>query len=129
MTNIFETASRMKLRFPSTRGDLTSEQLWDLGLNDLDHSARTVNTELKHVTEESFIATKPHPDKPRFELQLEILKHVIKVKQSEIEAEKERSERSEKRRKLVEALAVKEDEALNKKSRATLLKELEALDE
>lgn len=127
--NIFEKASRKKLRFTSDRGDLTTEQLWDLSLTNLDGIARGVNGRLKAVTEESFIDTTPHPDKPRFTLQLDILKYLITVKQEEAQAVKDRSERVEKRRKLVEALAAKEDEALTRKSRAQLLKELEALDD
>ena len=127
--DIFEKASRKKLRFASDRGDLTTEQLWDLSLTDLDKIARGVNGKLKAVTEESFIDTTPHPDKPRFTLQLDILKHMIAAKQEEAQAVKDRAERAEKRKKLVEALAAKEDEALTKKSRAQLLKELEALDD
>ena len=30
--NLFEIASRKKLRIPTTKGDLTVEQLWDLPL-------------------------------------------------------------------------------------------------
>ena len=129
MKNIFETATRKKLRFPSDRGDLSTEQLWDLTLPDLDAIARDVNKALKGVTEESFLDTSPHPDKPRFTLQLNILKHVIDVKQTEAQAMLDRAKRAEKRRKLTEALEVKDDQAIQKKSRAALEKELAELDD
>ena len=34
--NIFEYATRAKLRFASSRGDLTVEQLWDVPLRSTD---------------------------------------------------------------------------------------------
>ena len=34
--NLFEMATRSKLRFPSTKGELSVEDLWDLSDKDLD---------------------------------------------------------------------------------------------
>ncbi len=127
--NIFETATRKKIRFPSNRGDLTTEQLWDLSLSDIDFIARDVNKKLKGVTEESFLDTKPHPDQRKFSLQLNILKHVIAVKQTEAQATLDRAEKAERRKKLLDALDAKGDEAMQKKSVATLKKELAELDD
>lgn len=69
--NIFELATRQKLRFASAKGDLTTEQLWDLPLLissptrdvkvDLDTLARSINHELKAQAEESFVSTKANP--------------------------------------------------------------------
>lgn len=126
--NIFERASRRKLRFPSDRGELSTEQLWDLDLLSLDKIARTVNTALKSVTEESFIETKPNPAQRGCELQLEIVKHVIASKQADIKAAEARAEKADRRRKLVDALGAKEEEELGKKSKAQLIKDLAKLD-
>ena len=65
--NLFEIATRQKFTFPSPRGLLNVEQLWDLPLTSirpdgstrtdsvsLDTVARAVNTQLKAVTEETF---------------------------------------------------------------------------
>lgn len=133
--DIFEKASRKKLRFPSSVGDLTTEQLWDLplvstakGKATLDAIARNVNANLKSVTEESFVDVRPNPLKADYELQLDILKHVIAVKIAEAEAAKSRAEKAAKRSKILEALAAKEDAELGAKSKDDLLKELADLD-
>ncbi|WP_353645708.1 hypothetical protein [Mesorhizobium sp. WSM2239] len=130
--NIFELASRKKFRFPSAKGDLTVEQLWDLPLlgnsTNLDTVARGINTELKGVTEETFVAVKPDPRKPDLEAKLEIVKHIIAVKVKTSEDAKSAAERAVKRSKLIDALASKEDQALQNMSKEDILKQLAALD-
>jgi hypothetical protein len=135
--DIFETASRKKFRFSSDVGELTTEQLWDLPLIsaartgpkvDLDTIARAVNTDLKAVTEESFVAVKPDPRKPDLEVKLEVVKHIIAFKIKTAEDAKARAERDEKRRKLIEALASKEEQALAGLSLEEIQKQLADLD-
>lgn len=138
MSSIFETASRKKFRFASAKGDLTAEQLWDLPLiitsptrdvkADLNSVAQTIATELKAAGEGSFVAVSPNPKVGELETKLELVKHVIAVKQAEIAAAAKRSEKAEERRKLVEALASKENEEINKLSKDDILKRLEAID-
>jgi hypothetical protein len=114
---MFEKAARTKLRFPSTRGELSAEQLWDLPLTsrsgfDLDTIAREINQNLKASTEDSFVTVRVNPMKDRFELSLDILKHIIQVKLDEIaEAARISARRAEKSR-LVEILDQKKDQAL-----------------
>ncbi|MBN7759739.1 hypothetical protein JYP52_01205 [Nitratireductor aquibiodomus] len=126
--NIFETATRKKLRFPSNKGELTAEQLWDLPLTSLDTIARQINQDLKAVSEEGFINVKPDPRKPDLETKLEVLKHIIAVRLKAVEDAKSASARSEKRRKLAEALANKEEQDLAQLSKEEILKQLEELD-
>lgn len=116
--DIFEQASRKKLRFPSERGDLTTEQLWDLELTsktgfNLDTIARQVNSDLKSIVEGSFVVQSIDPRKNTLELQLEILKHVIAAKLQRIADAKASAERAALRQKLTTALAAKEDEKLS----------------
>jgi hypothetical protein len=135
--NLFERATRQCFRFPSVKGDLTVEQLWDLPLvnksptrdvkADLDTVARTINSELKSMAEESFVSTNPNPRKGVLEAQLEIVKHIIAVRLSEAEAAAKRMENIEKRSKLIEALAAKEDQELSQMSKDEIVKQLEAL--
>jgi hypothetical protein len=140
--DIFESASRKKLRFASPKGELTAEQLWDLPLLtagsvrtsqgipnvDLDTIARTVSKSLKDVSEESFVTVSTNPAKAIFELQLEIVKHIIAVKVADAAKAKDRADKADKRRKLLDALAAKEDEEIGAKSKDTILKELAELD-
>jgi len=125
--NIFEKASRNKVRFTTEKGLLTTEQLWDLSLTALDKIARAVNSELKAVTEESFINITPDRRKGEFELQLDILKFVIAVKMEAKEKAEIAAEKAAKRKRLIEALNEKENEELGKMSKEDILKELESL--
>lgn len=115
--NIFEHASRVKSRFPSIRGDLTVEQVWDLPLQsksgfDLDSVAKAINSELKSVTEESFVATGTNPAKSKLEHMLEVVKHVIAVRLRENAEAATKAARAEERKKLVAALGDKQDDAI-----------------
>lgn len=125
--NIFERAVRNKTRFASDRGLLNVEQLWDLSLQNLDDIARMVNSELKSLTEESFIDLKPDARKTELALQLDILKHVIQVKLDQKEAAALRKQKEAKRNKLMEILESKENEDLKSLSKEQILKELEEL--
>lgn len=137
--DIFEIAARRKFRFASVKGELTVEQLWDLPLIagsgitrdvkcDLDTVGRGIVTELKGVTEESLVNINPDPRKGELEAKLDIVKHIIASKQTEAAAAKSAAERADKRRKLVDAIASKDDEALTKASKEDLLKQLEEMD-
>lgn len=125
--NIFEQAVKAKLRFSTDRGLLTTEQLYDLSLTNLDKVARGVNSELKSLTEESFVDLRPDPRKTELELQLEILKHVIKDKLEEKDKAEQQVQRANKRRILLEALESKENEELQSMSKEDILKQLESL--
>lgn len=133
--NLFEIASRRKFRFPSVVGELTTEQLWDLpltaarGRSDLDGVAKAVNAELKAVTEESFVNVRPHPAKADLESKLDIVKHIIAVKMDERTKADAAADRAEKRRKLAEALANKQDESLRNMSEEEIRAKLAELDD
>lgn len=131
--DIFERASRAALRFSSSIGDLTTEQLWDLPLTakserpNLDKLARAVNSELKSIEEGSFVNTKPDPRKSELELKLDILKHVIAAKIATAEAAEKAAENAERKRKLLGALAAKEESELAGMSREQIEAEIAKL--
>lgn len=130
--NIFELASKQALRFPSVRGELTTEQLWGMHLQsksgfDLDSVAKTVNASLKSVTEESFVATTTNPAKTTLELKMEILKHVIAAKLVENEEARTRAANAVKKEKLLAILGDKQDEALKSLSPEELQAQIAAL--
>ena len=115
--NIFEQASKLKLRFQSNRGDLSTEDLWDLPLTskqgfDLDTVAKAVNSTLKTVTEESFVKVTNNPAQAICELRLEIIKHVIAVKLAANEEARLKAAKAAEREKLLGALADHQDAAL-----------------
>jgi len=133
MTDLFLQATRRKFRFPSNKGDLSVEQLWDLPLTsrngfDLDTVAKTVNTHLKAASEESFVVTSSNPAKTTLQEQLEVIKAIIAVKLDEAAKAKIRSDRAAERQRLLEILDQKEDDELKGLSREEIKKRLAELD-
>jgi hypothetical protein len=120
---MFELASRSKLRF-SYRGLISTEDLWDLKLEDLDEIYRSTNSELKEMSEDSLLEKK-QTGAAVLELQVGIVKHIFEVKVEEAEARKDARERKAKKERILEIIAKKQDEDLENKT----LDELKALAE
>lgn len=132
--NIFEYATRNKLRFDSTRGPLSPEQLWDVPLRssdgfNLDAIAKGANKVFKDATEESFVATERTPATYRLEMALEVVKRVIEVKLDDEKTAKKRAENKKERERLLEILAEKQDGKLSELSEKELQKRIAALGE
>lgn len=126
--NIFEAASKKKLRFSVLKGTISTEDLWDLSLESLDLLARGLNKQLKDLDEESFIAKKTTTNTD-LSLRFEIVKHVIEVKLAEADRKKLNKEKAEKRAQLMALLGEAQLSELKKKSISELQAELNALDE
>lgn len=132
--NLFEQASRDKLRFSTNKGDLTVEQLWDLPLQSarnglsLDSVAQAVNEKLKAVSTESFVSTGSNPLKGQYERALDILKHVIAVRQEENAQKRTATERAAERERLLSLLDKKRDEALGQMSEDDIKARLAEID-
>jgi len=131
--NIFEQATRQKLRFESIRGALSTDDLWDLPLTskngfDLDSVARATNAQLKAAGEESFVASVPNPAKARLELQMEVIKHIIAVRMQENENAKNLAARRAEREKLLRVLEEKNDERMKGMSVEEILSRVAELD-
>lgn len=130
--NIFEQASRKALRFNSLRGLLTAEQLWDLKLSskdsfDLDSVGQIILTDLESTTTKSLVKTAPNPKASELELKLEIVKHIIAIKQAEAAAKAEAADKAAKRAKLIDLLGKKEDAALENLSPDEIKAQIAAL--
>lgn len=130
--NLFEAASRKQLRFQSSKGQLTVEHLWLLPLtsanaDSLDKLAMAANRELRELAEDSFVESKPNPRKAELTLQLDILKHVIGVKQAENAAKLADTQRREQIAQIEAALAEKQGDALKGMSAEDLEQKLKDL--
>lgn len=127
---MFEKASRIKLRFSTPKGEITVERLWDLPLKSstgmsLDALAIQSNKKIKESEEFSFV---DEVQKDSVEcLRLDILKHIIQVKQAENKAAREASEIKAERQRLLEIIAKKKHEADADLSIDELTKKLEDL--
>ncbi len=119
--NNFEKATRLRLRFETSRGNLNVEDLWRLPLAELDKLAIALNKQLKESSEESFIKAKSKDNK-LLELRFDIVKHIIETLLSEDEERKKAADKRAKREQLLELIAKKKNQELEGKS----LEELEA---
>lgn len=108
--NLFEGAARAKYRFPF-KGSITTEDLWDLSLQDLDRIFKTMNAEVKQTQEESLLKVKDEHSEI-LERKIEIVKHIVAVKQAEAEAVKDAANRKAQKQRIMEIIAKKEDDAL-----------------
>lgn len=140
MDNIFEYATRNKLRFSSTKGDLTVEQLWDVPLRskegdvananfNLNNIAQRASAALKELDAENFVETKRTPAHTIAELRFEVVKSIIDTKKNEEEAAKKRAENKQKKDKLLAILAEKQDGALSAMSVKELQRQIDALED
>lgn len=124
---MFEKASRLKLRFTTTKGMLTVEDLWDLPLTSqrgisLDGIARGLYHEVNESKEISFVIKETDAD-TELKLMFDIVKHVIKTRLEESENKRLARARKEKKEKILEIIAKKQDGELEGKS----IEELTAL--
>lgn len=123
---MFKEASRLKLRFSTPIGLLSTEDLWDLPLEsktkvNLDSIAILLNRELKDTKEESFISKSKV--NPVTELKLEIVKAIIEIKLKEASDKLQAKIKAEQRNKIDAIISKKEDASLE----ALSLEELKAL--
>lgn len=125
--NIFEKASRLKLRFNLSKGVCTTEELWDLSLESLNDLAVALHKKIKETEDISFIKEKTVAN-TKLELQFEIVKHIINTKLAEKEAKKLATVKAEKAKLLKDIIAKKQLGALESSSLESLQAELEALE-
>lgn len=91
MSDIFLRAARAKLRFQSTVGPLTTEDLFDLPISravgnkpSLEAVGNALLQAQREIPEESILSTEPtNPARAKVNLAIEIVKFVIAVKQHE----------------------------------------------
>lgn len=112
--SLFENATRNKYRYLTGRGFVTTEDLWDLSLQELDRTAVQLNREIKTTQEESFLA-KNTTDTNLIE-RLEVLKTIITYKQDQEEIRKQEALRKVQREKLLELIDQKQHQQLSELS-------------
>lgn len=129
---MFEKASKLKLRFESSKGLLSVEDLWDLPLTsatgkaNLDDVARAVHRQLKSDDSISFVNTSQKTDEVT-QLKMDIVKHVIAAKMAENAQAAKAHDLREKKQRIMEIMARKQDEALASSSMDDLQKMLDSL--
>lgn len=124
--NIFEYATRNKMRFPY-KGSVSVEDLWDLSVTELDKVFKILNSERKQSQEESLLNTKSKEDEI-VDIQIAIVKHIVAVKLAEKEAREKAVENKVKKQKIMAIMAARDEKALENASDEDLQKMLAELD-
>ena len=120
---MYKLASQMKLRFQSTKGELTTEQLWDVSIEDLDKILVSLDSEVKGQTDKvSFLikATKKSEiTKLKFDIAFDVFNSRIEEanKLSTARIEKERKDKvlaviNRKKEGLLEEMSIEDLEAM-----------------
>lgn len=124
MNSIFEFATRNKLRFPY-KGSISVEDLWDLSQKQLNDVYKILKKELKLVSEEESLMSLGEED-PYIELNIkvEIVKHIFNVKKVEAQQREDAVIKAEKKQRILDILAKKQDDSLNNMSEEELIKML-----
>lgn len=125
--NLFEMATRSKLRFPSTKGELSVEDLWDLSDKDLDVVYKNLKDQEVKSSEESLLDD-ANVD-PKLTAAIGIVRYIFTTKRKEKLAEKERINKKLKQKKYIDALSKKQDEAIEKMSEAELRAMIDSLED
>jgi len=123
--NMFEVATRNQFRF-AFKGMISVEDLWQLSPRDLDTIFKSLNSELKKVKEESLLETKSMEDQI-LDVKIQIVKHIFNIKQEEEQLRLKAKENKEKKQRLMEILANKQDQDLLNKSSEDIQKMIDEL--
>lgn len=107
---MFKQASKLKLRFQTSKGPLTAEQLWDLTLTDLATAIKAVKKLLKKADDDelSFLAEGNTVD-VETQLRFDILKDVYLTKKAEAEALRDAAATKAHNQKILTLIAEKQD--------------------
>ena len=110
MANIFERASKKRLRFPTEIGNLTVEDLWLADLNQLDKLAVALQEELERSTNKSFL--EPKRNDVDLKLRFEIAKSIIESRLADIEKTKSAAKTKAKNQLIMQIIEQKENQEL-----------------
>lgn len=108
--NIFEYATRNKLRFPY-KGSISVEDLWDLTPASLDSIYKVLNKQIKQEQEESLLTVKQETDS-NLDVQIAIIKYIVSTKLQEREAHMKAAAMKQRRDELAAIISEKETQAL-----------------
>lgn len=132
---IYKKASKKKLRFATNRGPLSVEQLWDLSKEEIKQLVIKAREDAKksagEISDEelSFLDAPAKAKATDDELRFAILKDIYLSKKNAEEKAQKKAAARENNKKILELIARKQDEALEKKSIKDLEKMLESEDD
>lgn len=116
---MFENAARKKYRYPFN-GMISTEDLWDLSLKNLDTIYKVLKSEIKDDSDS--LLDEIGSENKEVLAKIDIIKHIVSIKKDEMVFAKEASERQNKKQRILEILERKEVESLENMSEDDLKK-------
>lgn len=128
--NMFEIASQYKFRYP-WKGMITTEDLWDLNMNQLDSVYQALSKEMNSLQDGDSLLYTTSADvfnkKQDLTTKIELVKYIFNCKQQAAELNRMAAERSAKKQRIMDILAQKQENALQNMSEDDLKKMLDEL--
>lgn len=131
--DIFEVASRQKVRFETSKGLLSIEDLWDLPLTSvsgkvcLDGIALDLHKHLRGASDVVSFVDEAAPRDVANQLRFDLVKHVIDARKRENAEAANAKARAETKQQLLGALARKRENAVDAMSEEDLQKKIAEL--
>lgn len=126
MADVFMNATRKKYRFSTAKGNLTTEQLWDLPLESLDEIWQKINATIEDTSRTSLLSARSNKNVELTE-KADVVKAIVEYKLAAAEkADKARQTKAEKER-ILNIIAAKQEQELASMSIDELRKRLETL--
>jgi hypothetical protein len=123
----FSKATRQKLRFQTTLGNLLVEDVWDLSLQQLNQIAKALKKEIKtSENEEDFLNEKTEVDE-KTQLRFDIVIEILNIKKAEAKEQKEAYSNKAKLQKLYELLERKQNAAMENLSTEEIQAQIDAI--
>ena len=119
--NIFEYAARNKLRFPY-KGTISTEDLWDLPVTELDKIYKVLNKKNKTNEEESLLSISSVDMNTL--VSIDIIKYIVNYKLKKKEENEQAKKRSEDRQLIMDIVEKKRKQSLEDKTEKELLEML-----
>lgn len=124
METKFINASRRKYRF-NYKGQITTEDLWDLPMSALDSIYKSLRAEAKASDEEESLLAANTKTDTELDEKIDIIRYIVSCKMKEADERKAAAEQAQKRQKILDLIDRKQNEALENLSVEELTRMLE----
>ena len=120
--NLFELATRERYRFP-WHGLISVEDLWQLPQEELNNIYKQLMDSKRKTEVDSLMVEKTKENSQALDNCIDIVKYIFQYKEDQKNAAIKAKEKAEKKQRILELMAKKQDEAMAEKS----VEELEAM--
>ncbi len=110
---MFELATRKKYSFESTKGLITTEDLWDVPLTDLEIIGNNIQNEINNLTGFVSFTKKTSPELSELEEKYNLIIHIGQTRVAEAEALKKKAENNAEIQELLVLLDEKERDSMD----------------